>query len=114
MAWVILGHTFFHSKSGYITNIYDVGDFIKDFKYSYILSSPFSVDVFFFLGGFLAIYLIVKGAKASNGKINFLKIYIHRIIRMFPLFFVTLLIFCYVMPLMEEVQDFSITLIRLI
>jgi len=106
MSWVILGHTFFHSKGAYVTNVFEVGDFLTNINYSYILSSPFSVDIFLFMGGFLAIYLMVKGIKAFDGKINLLIIYISRIIRIFPLFFVTLLIFCYVMPLIGEGPGF--------
>lgn len=99
MAWVILGHTFFHTKNGFATNFFDVADFIKDIDYSHILSAPYSVDIFFFMGSFLAVYITIAIAKDKKW-VNPLMVYLHRIIRMMPLFFVTLLIFCYVMPLL--------------
>ena len=53
MLWVILGHTFFHAKSSYVSNIMDIKDFMQTFWYCYILNASYSVDVFFFMSGFL-------------------------------------------------------------
>eukprot|EP01022_Parablepharisma_sp_SALTPOND_P028904 TRINITY_DN71_c0_g1_i1.p1 TRINITY_DN71_c0_g1~~TRINITY_DN71_c0_g1_i1.p1 ORF type:complete len:723 (+),score=40.19 TRINITY_DN71_c0_g1_i1:100-2169(+) len=98
MFWVILGHTFFHAIKAYPPNIFDASDFFKKFAYSYILSAPFSVDVFFFLSGFLAAYFLLHEIFSSHGKLPLFHIYLHRILRIFPLFLATFLIFCFVLP----------------
>ncbi len=97
MLWVILGHTFFHAKNAFPPNVLDIADFLRNFWYSYILNAPYSVDVFFFLGGFLAAYMMARQIRQS-GKMPFAYIYAHRILRIFPLFLAVTLIFCFVIP----------------
>ncbi len=100
MLWVILGHTFYYSKNAFLTNIFEVSEFIKQFRYCYILGAPFSVDAFFFISGFLAAYLLVVQLKTHGGRIHFLKLYLHRVLRIMPMYVTCILLFCFVLPML--------------
>eukprot|EP01022_Parablepharisma_sp_SALTPOND_P028563 TRINITY_DN71154_c0_g1_i1.p1 TRINITY_DN71154_c0_g1~~TRINITY_DN71154_c0_g1_i1.p1 ORF type:complete len:714 (+),score=31.21 TRINITY_DN71154_c0_g1_i1:128-2143(+) len=103
MLWVILGHTFYYTRHGYVTNILDLPEFLTTFWNSYILSGPFSVDVFFFLSGFLATYLAVK---QGNGKGTFIQTYVHRLLRIFPLYVLTMVLYMFILPLLGDGPGF--------
>lgn len=69
IAWVILGHTFYYILDGPIQNISWVFDLFDSFSFSIILSAPYSVDIFFWLSGFLGAYILLCGMKKKDGKI---------------------------------------------
>ena len=106
MLWVILGHTFYYAKIGYVSNVFEILDFMTQFRYSYILSAPFSVDIFFFLSAFLAAYMLTRQLVADGGKLPFGAIYIGRVMRIYPMYLITVLIFCFVFPLAGQGPGF--------
>ncbi len=106
MVWVILGHTFYYSRVGFLRNLLEINRFGTTFEYSYILSATFSVDVFFFLSGFLASYLLVLQMFATKGHISFAVIYISRFVRIIPLYAAAILIFSFVLPMFGDGPGF--------
>ena len=82
MLWIVFGHTLYYSQLGALTNPTDLLDLMKAFKNSYVVNSLYTVDVFFFMSGFLAFYLIYSELRAQNGQINYIKVFFHRFIRL--------------------------------
>ncbi len=56
----------------------------------FLMNGGYGVDVFFLISGFLITYLLLKEKQASNGKINILKFYTRRSLRIWPLYFLIL------------------------
>lgn len=83
LSWVIMGHSYISSVS-IISNRLDVLEDMDTFPFQMLLQSPFSVDSFFLLSGFLLTYLFLKEATKKDGKISWLYFYIHRIWRLTP------------------------------
>ena len=95
MCWVILGHTYMlRIKMIYTTNqILDIIE--KPGISTIVLSGPYSVDIFFFLGGFFVSFVLVtkfKALKKASFKV-FGEIYFHRIYRIWPSYVLCILIF---------------------
>jgi peptidoglycan/LPS O-acetylase OafA/YrhL len=69
IAWVILGHTYFYTLSGPIQNVPGWPLQLFDtFSFALVLSAPFSVDIFFWLSGFLGTYILLTGMKKKKGR----------------------------------------------
>ncbi|PRD27959.1 UNVERIFIED_CONTAM: nrf-6 [Trichonephila clavipes] len=95
LTWVILGHTYISSIS-IIGNRIDVLKAMDSVPFQVLLQAPFSVDSFFLLGGFLLTYLFLKEADRKNGKINWLKFYVHRYWRLTPAYMVVVFFYIFV------------------
>ncbi len=88
MIWIVIGHTYYYAKSYPLTNPTDVVGFVKDFWNSYLTNATYSVDVFFFVSGFFAFYLVLSGVRAPDWRArDTWKFYIHRWTRMSPLYY---------------------------
>lgn len=82
IAWVILGHTFFYTMSGPIQNAtvwpFQLMDMLS---FSFVLSAPFSVDIFFWLSGFLGTYILLTSMKKKKGRmVPFWMTVLHRVL----------------------------------
>ena len=91
MNWMIMGHVY-----GFITLVPQISfaemqDAIKNSYWLTVISSGlYSVDVFFYLSGYLVTYLFLEQLFRS-GSINVLKVYFHRYYRLiFPIAAITL------------------------
>ena len=88
MLLIYLAYTYVYTASGPVK---DVGDSVEkirtQFKYRPIYSGIFSVDVFFFIGGFLLAFMCVKQMHLNAGKINWVLFFVHRLIRIVPLYY---------------------------
>jgi len=102
MLWVIVGHTYYYAQFYPLVNPTAILDFMKGFWHSYLTNATYSVDVFFFMSGFLAFYLIFFELRAKNGDVSYWKFIVHRIIRMSPLYFIICVVFAYVFPNIVE------------
>jgi peptidoglycan/LPS O-acetylase OafA/YrhL len=93
IGWVIVGHVCsFRMRYTPIVNIFDLLDVIDKPKFAIVYGAFYAVDTFFWLGGFLVAYLLIKEIK-SKGKLNWFMVYFHRFWRIVPLFmFVTCLV----------------------
>jgi hypothetical protein len=100
LTWVILGHSYIMSIN-IIGNKLDVLKEMDSFAFQALLQSPFSVDSFFLLSGFLLAYLFLKEAVKKNGKINWIYFYVHRIWRLTPAYMVVVFFCLYVYKFMS-------------
>lgn len=66
-----------------------------------------SVDLFFVLSGFLITFLLLQEKNNNRGRINIMKFYFRRIFRIWPLYFLIMLISFIVIPLLSNFQIFE-------
>ncbi|GFU10858.1 nose resistant to fluoxetine protein 6 [Trichonephila clavipes] len=85
MSWVILCHGYGFAFSA-IRNPAETINFIDNWTFQLILNGFYSVDSFFVLSGFLVAYLFFQQAAKTDGKISWLYFYIHRFIRLTPVY----------------------------
>jgi len=98
MAWVILGHTYYYAMRTALHNPLVPLDLLKSFTFNIVSSGPYSVDIFFWLSGFLGVYILLGSTHKRKGRMqNWLMIYLHRFLRLMPVYVVTLLFFWFVM-----------------
>ena len=98
MMWVMLAHVFWFGGKSPNMNPTAVIDLANNPYLSFIYNASYSVDVFFFLSAFLMAYLVLKSIKEKNGKLKLMQIYIHRIIRLYPLLIAAFLLYVYIIP----------------
>ena len=98
--WVLWGHTFLLVMSS-PTNVLNFVEIIKRGEYAILENAFVSVDVFFFLSGFLLYFTLVKYTKNLNGICDRIKFFFislfQRWIRLFPLFFIASVFLLYVL-----------------
>ncbi|GFU16199.1 nose resistant to fluoxetine protein 6 [Nephila pilipes] len=85
MSWVILCHGYAFGFSA-IRNTAETINFIDNWTFQIILNGFYSVDSFFVLSGFLVAYLFFQQAAKTDGKIPWLYFYIHRYVRLTPVY----------------------------
>ncbi|UJR11689.1 hypothetical protein I4U23_015870 [Adineta vaga] len=91
--WVIIAHSLLYSLS-YTNNITDILTSTRNILFQLISDAQFSVDTFFVLSGFLTTILFLRQVKKDE-KLSFRLIflyYIHRYIRLTPVFLLMILI----------------------
>ena len=86
MLWVILCHTNLWVSLTGVDNALDFLDTLKRFSYQAVSNGFFSVDSFFFLSGVLVAYLTLRQMKRKNGRFPYLMYYIHRYLRLTPVY----------------------------
>jgi len=100
ISWVIYGHSFYTALDQPMINPDAVSKLTVEFDKAFIYNGNLSVDVFFFLSAFLVSYVLLK---KSRGWYKFdWMIYVHRVIRLYPLILFCLGFFCYVLPLLDN------------
>lgn len=92
---VILGNTYFYMMSSPIQNLETLQQWIGSRYFSFIISADLFVDVFFWLGAFLASYQLLMRMSINEGRLpsSKLKLYLGRMARLWPLYIFTLLFF---------------------
>lgn len=88
MTWIILGHTYYVGllAAPIWDNLKDFAIVTKEFAFQGIVRGILGVDTFLFLSGLLVVYVSLKKMKASDGKLNIPMFYIHRLIRLSPVY----------------------------
>lgn len=88
--WVVLGHTCLFM----FTAANNIGAFLQDalnrYTFQVIVNATFSVDTFFVMSGLLVAYATLNQMKKTRGKTNWLKFYLHRYMRLTPVYMITL------------------------
>ncbi len=84
-------HVFYTSDPGMEQNP------VYKFFYKIALNGDLGVNCFFVLSGFLITYLLLS-EKMMNGKIDFVKFYIRRALRIWPLYFFCVIFGFYIFP----------------
>jgi len=95
IVWVILGHTYLYMLEGPIQNATTWPFNLIDTPImTIVMAAPYSVDIFFWLSGFLGAYLLLTGMKKKKGRIEpYYGIVLHRVLRLWPMYAATLLLF---------------------
>ena len=97
---MILGHTFYYQLKGPFQNIMWPVELFDQFSFSLVLSAPYSVDIFFWLSGFLGGYIMLQTMRKKGGRMEpYYMIVLHRFLRLWPMYIGTLLLYWAVMPL---------------
>ena len=100
LIWVVWGHTYFNTIFMQVQNIDQIIEFDKQFYFATIASASYVVDIFFYLTAFLACYGMYYAV--ASRKFNLGIIYLHRYLRLLPLYFVCFLFDTNVLPLMQS------------
>eukprot|EP00013_Stygamoeba_regulata_P020285 CAMPEP_0177652660 /NCGR_PEP_ID=MMETSP0447-20121125/13259_1 /TAXON_ID=0 /ORGANISM="Stygamoeba regulata, Strain BSH-02190019" /LENGTH=682 /DNA_ID=CAMNT_0019155941 /DNA_START=129 /DNA_END=2177 /DNA_ORIENTATION=- len=100
MLWVILGHTYIgRVQEGFSNIAYTFPDLLNRFSFLIITQAPFSVDTFFWMSGFLGAYGLIKEvAKKGIRGVNWPMLYIHRFIRILPVYMFVILVYLQLSP----------------
>lgn len=97
--WVIWGHVFGIAISSGLKNMYDFLNKIQNWGYCILLSAILSVDVFFFLSGFLLYFNLKKYLKNASNKISFFFVSLfQRYIRLLPFYLIGIFYMTYLLP----------------
>jgi len=75
---VMMGHSFSTSIAAPISNPNSLIDVLDTPLFPIVGTATFAVDSFFFLSGFLTFYLLTVKMYPTQGKTNFLLLYLHR------------------------------------
>ncbi|XP_022242186.1 nose resistant to fluoxetine protein 6-like [Limulus polyphemus] len=84
MLWVILGHTYYFVELFSARDIYKSFFSMNNVPFQIILNAWLAVDTFFFLGGLVMTYGVLKKMKKSGGQLNLLIEILHRYLRLTP------------------------------
>ncbi len=109
MLWIILGHS---AKTGIITpveNTDSIDHFVTDFSKAHLYNALLAVDIFFFLSGFLLCFVLISSIATRFTW----KLYLHRLIRLYPALIVAFCVYCYILPLFAQGPRFY-SLLRVI
>jgi len=97
---VIIGHTFLYSLRGPVSNPTVMLQWFDRWTFYILMSAPYSVDIFFWLSGFLGCYLMLEMYKKKKGKGQpYPLVILHRFLRITPLYFATILHFWFIMAM---------------
>ncbi|KAF8797101.1 Nose resistant to fluoxetine protein 6 like protein [Argiope bruennichi] len=101
MTWVILCHSY--AFCGMLTrNLAETIQFVDHWFFQIILNGFYSVDSFFLLSGFLVAYLFFQQCAKSNGKIPWVYFYVHRYLRLTPVYAIVMLFYTFVNPYIAD------------
>ncbi|GIY81470.1 nose resistant to fluoxetine protein 6 [Caerostris extrusa] len=90
MSWIILCHSYAFSASS-IRNMAETINLFDNWPFQVILNGFYSVDSFFFCSAdFLVTHVYLQQAFKTDGKIPWLYFYIHRFIRLTPVYMIVL------------------------
>ncbi|XP_033105100.1 nose resistant to fluoxetine protein 6-like isoform X2 [Anneissia japonica] len=95
--WVILGHTYFFPLSLF-SNPLQIVPILSRFSFQAVGNATFSVDSFFFLSGLLITYLTLNYLKKNNGSLNWGMFYLHRYLRLTPVYMLVIFIYTTLTP----------------
>jgi peptidoglycan/LPS O-acetylase OafA/YrhL len=94
---VIYGHTILIKLKTSLINIEEIGETFKHWWGVWAYAGFFSVDVFFFISGFIIAYFLLMHL-VKNQKISLVLLYIHRITRILPALLVALGVNYFLVP----------------
>ncbi|XP_071955720.1 nose resistant to fluoxetine protein 6-like [Antedon mediterranea] len=95
--WVMLGHTYIFALTLF-SNLTKILEVLSRFTFQAVGNATFSVDSFFFLSGLLVTYLTLKYLQKHNGKLNWLMFFVHRYLRLTPVYAMVIFIFTTLAP----------------
>ncbi|KAH8312733.1 hypothetical protein KR044_012560, partial [Drosophila immigrans] len=102
LIWVIFGHQYLISLGSPKTNYVSLSSWARTFFANFIMHGFFSVDTFFFLSGLLLVMIALRSLEKTKGKMNIPMMYLHRYLRLTPVFAVAIPMYMKLLPLMSE------------
>lgn len=102
MFMVMMGHSFSTSIAAPISNPNSLIDVLDTPLFPIVGTATFAVDSFFFLSGFLTFYLLTVKMYPTQGKTNFLLLYLHRYLWLLPILF---FVFLFGMFIFEQIGN---------
>lgn len=99
---VIMGHRVMQFLGNVITNPQFTEIRVKNPFWGYFNNGTIIVDTFFVIGGFLTFYYLFLELEERKGQINFLVIYVYRVLRITPVYMVVVAFYVYVLPHLGE------------
>ncbi|XP_042912018.1 nose resistant to fluoxetine protein 6 [Parasteatoda tepidariorum] len=110
LTWVIVCHVYM-SPIAQIRSTEGLLPLIDNFPFQAILNGWYSVDSFFVLSGFLMSYLYFQECAKKQGKTPWLYFYVHRYLRLTPVYMIVLAFYATVMPIIGSGpfwQDYNV------
>ena len=98
--YVIYGHSFYNVTQCPLFNMETLIDMSKTMWFAVISSATFAVDIFFFLTAILGVAILYKQLKPQISIRQVLKIYLHRYIRLFPIYILSFMTYSWIAPLL--------------
>ncbi|XP_071955725.1 nose resistant to fluoxetine protein 6-like [Antedon mediterranea] len=95
--WVMLGHTYVFAMTLF-SNSTKIIEVLSRFTFQAVGNATFSVDSFFFLSGLLVTYLTLKYLQKHDGKLNWLMFYVHRYLRLTPVYAMVIFVYTTLTP----------------
>uniref|UniRef100_A0A8D8Z1N9 Nose resistant to fluoxetine protein 6 n=1 Tax=Cacopsylla melanoneura TaxID=428564 RepID=A0A8D8Z1N9_9HEMI len=102
IAQVVMGHRVMNFLGNVLVNPQFTESRVKNPFWGYFNNGPVIVDTFFVIGGFLTFYYLFLELEDRKGKINFLVIYIYRILRITPVYMIVVAFYIHVLPYLGE------------
>jgi len=102
MIWIVLGHSFMTITLAPVDNPDKVANIFNEFSKAHLYHAPLAVDVFFFLSGFLLAYILLS---SKSVQIDW-KLYLHRIIRLYPALLFAYVLYNYILPIFGDGPSF--------
>lgn len=99
---VITGHRVMQFLGNVILNPQFTEIRVKNPFWGYFNNGTLIVDTFFVIGGFLTFYYLFLELEDRKGDINFIVIYIYRILRITPVYMVVVAFYIYILPHLGE------------
>lgn len=100
IVWIIYGHVFYVAKTVPAVNPQGIQKLTVDPTKTFLYNATLSVDVFLYLSAFLFTYIFLSRSKGSP-KLHIM-IYIHRLIRLYPMLLLALGVFCFITPVISD------------
>ncbi len=98
MLWVILGHSMMYGVTNPIKNISVLSSYLTEFSKAHLYNAFLAVDIFFFLSGFLLCFVLISSIATRFTW----KLYLHRLIRLYPALIAAYCFYCYILPLFAQ------------
>ncbi|KAH8268344.1 hypothetical protein KR026_005458, partial [Drosophila bipectinata] len=105
--WVIYSHEYLNVPNSANLNLMQLLPWAETPYASFVLHGFYSVDSFFVLGGMLVSLITLRFMDRSKGRLNVPLMYVHRIIRIWPLMAIAILIYMKLMPVVSGGPLFS-------
>ncbi|XP_066920656.1 nose resistant to fluoxetine protein 6-like [Clytia hemisphaerica] len=102
MFWVIVGHAYANMNNSQVGNYFKIKDVIHRYASLVIMNAYPAVDTFWLVGGLLVGYLSLKRLDKTGGRLDLLMFYLHRFLRVTPLFMFILLFKYNVIPVIIQ------------
>lgn len=101
--WVVWGHVFFISVQLGVKNLYEMINLTQKWYYCILTSAVVSVDVFFFMSGFLVYFNLKKYLKEKTNKVSFFFMaLLQRYIRLLPFYLIAIFVLNYLLPFLID------------